>query len=233
MIDPQLKTVMITGFPIAEIRSRAKEERLDGLFSKPIDWDVLYDLLDTLTGADNIRNQEIPLNIRKRKGPYVSREIVLALVLFILTVFNVQPSKAQPPFYPQNKSMLRMDQRDPSWKSSDLNLTEAQTKLLETLQSAYASEALSLRMEVMSLRFELHYLIRDPNVQPKVLLERQKKISELQAQLNNLSLSYQIKIRSVLTKEQWDRLPPELSMDMGTGLGTDTGIGRGARKGIR
>ena len=175
MIDPQLQTILVTGFPVDEIEGRVREERLDGLFSKPIDWDELHDLLDTLTGSDNVHNQDIPLSVRKGKGAYVSKGIFFSLILLLLTIFYVQMSKAQPPFHPQNKPMLRMDGQDAYWKSSDLGLTEAQKKKLESLQRAYASEALPLRAELMSLRFELLHLIRDSDVQSKILLDRQKK----------------------------------------------------------
>ena len=40
----------------------------------------------------------------------------------------------------------------------------------------------------MTLKIELKYLVQDPNIQPGILLDRQKKISELQAKLDNLSL---------------------------------------------
>jgi hypothetical protein len=85
----------------------------------------------------------------------------------------------------------------------------------------------------VSLRFELRHLIRDQNVPSKILLERQRKISELQAKLESLSLACQIKARSVLTKEQLGQLPQDCLLGMETGLGMDIGIGRGARKGMR
>jgi Spy/CpxP family protein refolding chaperone len=159
--------------------------------------------------------------------------IVFALMSLLLMIFGVQPSKAQPAFRPQNKPMMIMDGHEAYWNSYNLGLTQAQKKTLESLQSAYASEALPLRRELMSLRFELRYLIRDPNVHPNVLLDRQRKISELQAKLNDLLLSYQIKARSIFTKEQLEQLPPDFSMGMGTGFRKDIGIGRGVRKGIR
>ena len=81
-----------------------------------------------------------------------------------------------------------------------------------------------LRRELMSLGLELRHLIRDPNVQTKLLLDRQKKISELQTKLENLSFSFQIKLREVLTKEQLESLPQDYM------LGTETvyGIGKGS-----
>jgi Spy/CpxP family protein refolding chaperone len=134
-------------------------------------------------------------------------------------MFGAPASKAQPPFHPQSKPMLRMDGQDACWESADLGLTEVQKKALKTLQRTYASEALPLRMELIAFRFELRHLIRDPNVQPKILLDWQKKISELQAKLNDLSLSYQIKARSIFTKEQFAKFPQDCSLGMEVGYG--------------
>jgi len=184
-------------------------------------------------GTVRVRSQDMSLSVSKGKGPFLSVGIVFALILFALATLSIQPLKAQPPFHPQDKPMMRMDGHGAYWKSSDLGLTEAQKKTLESLQRAYASEALPLRMELMSLRFDLRYLIQASDVQPKILLDRQKKISELQTKLDDLSLSYQIKARSIFTREQLKQLPPDFSMGMGTGFGTEIGIGRGARKGMR
>jgi hypothetical protein len=156
--------------------------------------------------------------------------IVFALICYLLIIFGAPVSKAQPPFHPQSKPMLRMDGQNDCWESADLGLTEAQGKALEGLQRVYALEALPLRIELMSLTFELRYLVRDPNVQSKLLFDRQKKISELQAKLDDLSLSYQIKARSIFTKEQLERLPPDFLMGMGTQFGIE--LGRGPRSGL-
>jgi len=173
------------------------------------------------------------LSVSKGKGPFLSVGIVFALILFTLATLSIQPLKAQPPFNPQDKPMMRTDGHGAYWKSSDLGLTEAQKKTLESLQRAYASEALLLRMELMSLRFDLRYLIQNQNVHPQVLLGRQKKISELQAKLDDLSLSYQIKARSIFTKEQLEQIPPDFLMGMELGSGMGIGTGKGPRKLIR
>jgi CheY-like chemotaxis protein len=47
-IQPGLFTILVTGFPAEEIKLKVREERVDGFFSKPVDWDELYTLLDTL-----------------------------------------------------------------------------------------------------------------------------------------------------------------------------------------
>jgi len=157
----------------------------------------------------------------------------ILIMFLIFTLFNVQLSKAQPSFYPQNKRTWKGDSQGACWQSSDLVLTEAQTKALGNLQCAYVAEATPLRKELMSIRFELRHLIRDPNVQSKVLFDRQKKISELQVKLDNLSLSYQLKARSILTNEQLKQLPQDCSLGMSPEYDILIGIGRGPRRGPR
>jgi Spy/CpxP family protein refolding chaperone len=157
--------------------------------------------------------------------------IVFALISYLLIISGAQPSKAQPPSYPQSKPMLRMGGQNACWESTDSGLTEEQTKALEALQYGYLAEAAPLRRELIPLRFELRHLIRDPNVRSKILLDRQKRISELQMKLDNLSFSFQMKARSIFTKEQLERLPEDCTLGMGPGFGMDTGTRRGIWKG--
>jgi len=169
----------------------------------------------------------------KEKGTYFPRGIFIALILLLLVLFCVQMAKAQPPVHLHNRSILGMDRQEACWQSSDLALTEAQTKTLEGLQCAYMAEAMPLRKELMSIRFEFRHLIRDPNVQSKILFDRQKQISELQVTLDNLWLSYQIKARSVLTKAQLEQLPKDCSLGINPEYEMRIDIGRGPRKGLR
>src|SRR4030067_1253876 len=171
--------------------------------------------------------------MKTRKRLYLPEKVILAIILFILIIFGGQLSKAQPPFYPQNKPMLRPDSQGASWKSSDLVLTEEQTRALESLQRDYTAEASILRRELMSLRFELFHLIRDPNVQSNILFDRQRRISELRTKLDNLSLSNQIKARSIFTKDQLDRLPQDCLLGMDTGYEMQIGAGRGPGRDFR
>jgi CheY-like chemotaxis protein len=233
MIQPDLPTILVTGFTTEEVRHKAKEEKVDGFFSKPVDWDQLHLFLGTQLRAGKVRSKEVFSNTKGRKRPFRSKEIVFALVLFILILFDIQPSKAQPPFHPSNESMWRMRGQEACWQSSDVALTEAQTKALEGLQRDYTVEAIPLRGELISLKFELRHLIRDPNVQSKILFDRQKKISDLHVRLDNLSLSYQIKARSILTKEQLEQFPQDCSLDMSPEYEIRIGIGRGPRRGPR
>jgi YesN/AraC family two-component response regulator len=227
MIQPGLLAIMTTGFSTEQVKHKGKEDKVDGFFSKPVDWDELHALLDTLSGSEKVQN------VRKGIGLYRPERILPAIILFILILFGVQPSKAQPPFYPQNRPMLRSDSQEACWQSSDLVLSEAQKKELENLQRSYSAEAMPLRRELFILRIELRHLIRVPNVEPKILLERQKRLSDLQVKFDNLSFSYQIKARSILTREQLERLPQDCSLEFEAAFGIGTGIGRTPRRGER
>jgi Spy/CpxP family protein refolding chaperone len=178
------------------------------------------------------QNQGPSSSVTKGKRTVLFKGIIFLLTLCLLPLFEIQQSKGQPPFVPQNGAALKMDGQE-TWKSSHLGLTEAQEKTLETLHRAYTSETFPVRMELMSLRFELRHLIRDPNVQSKVLFDRQKKISELQVKLDNRSFSYQIKARSILTKEQLEQLPRDCSLGMSPEYEMLIGIGRRPRRGLR
>ena len=110
-----------------------------------------------------------------------------------------------------------MDSQGTCWESSSFALTEAQKKALETLRRAYMAEAMPIRTGLFALKIELRHLLSDPNVQPQMLFDQQRKISALQAKLEELSLSYQVKARSVFTKEQLERLPQGWVFEMGLG----------------
>ena len=167
-------------------------------------------------------------------GKILTTAVLFGLIFFMsIVMLSVQPSMAQPPFYPQNGSVWRMRGHETCWQSSGLALTETQVKALEGLQRDYTVEAVPLRSELISLRFELRHLIRDPNVQSRVLFERQKKISDLDVRLDNLSLSYQVRARSILTKEQLEQLPEDCSLEMSPEYEIRIGIGRGPRRGPR
>jgi hypothetical protein len=159
---------------------------------------------------------------------------LMVTILIALIPINIRVSAAQRTFPSNAKPNLRMDSPGTCWESSAFALTEAQKKALETLRRAYMTEAIQIRTSLFALKIELRHLLPDPNVQPQILFDQQRKISALQAKLEELSLSYQIKARSVFTKEQLERLPHGWAFEMGLGYEIpmmDTG--RRSRKGLQ
>ncbi len=173
-----------------------------------------------------------------KKIVFIGLSLILAMVLMAAVVlawgpgfgggFGMGPeySRAGGPFSPvQPKGACRMD---PS-----ITFTEEQAGKLAHLQRAYLEEAKPLWGEMRDLRLELRFAVSDPQVQPQALLDKQRKFSALQARLENLLFSYQVKARAIFTKEQLERFPADCPLKMGPGFRIGKGMGKGPQKGFR
>jgi len=47
-ITPMLATILVTGVPMEDLAGRLKKLKVNGFLSKPLDWDELFDLLESL-----------------------------------------------------------------------------------------------------------------------------------------------------------------------------------------
>ncbi len=153
--------------------------------------------------------------VEGKKRHFIYRGIFVALVLFLLTLFVIRISRCQEPFPKLKNPISRIGGQESCFQFPNLALTEEQMKALEVLQHHYTAAGMSLRRELLPLRFELRHLIRDPNTPSRVLLDRQKKILELQMKLDSLLFSYQMKTRSIFTKEQIEQLPEDCLPGLG------------------
>jgi len=232
-VNPGISTILMTGLATEEIKLKAKKERVNGFFPKPVEWDELIVLMGVLTKTGRGNNQNIQRNSGKGRYPSLQRGILFALMLFLLTLFIIRMSEAQEPFPKLNRPDLRMDRPGMHMPPAALDLTQEQAKALDSLRCSYMAEALPIRAELFALRIELRHLLWEQNVQPQILFDRQRKISALQARLEELSLSYQVKAKSIFTREQLERLPMDWLLGMDTGYETRIGVGRGPRRGPR
>jgi len=232
-IHPEILTILMTGLATEDIKLKAKEEGVNGFFSKPIEWDELIALLGVLTRTKRGNHQHIQEGKGNRGYSSFQRGMFIVLILSLLTLLGIQLSEAQDRFPKLGRPSLRMDSQGQCWKSSSFGLTEEQIGALGSLQRAYQAEATPKYRELMTLRIELQCYVSDKNIKPQDLMERHKKLLSLQTEFESLSFSYQMKARSILTKEQLDRLPQDCLLDMGIGYGAGMGIGRGPRRGYR
>ena len=154
----------------------------------------------------------------------------MLILSLLVALFFIPMSETQEPFPEMNRPNLRMDRPGMHKPPAALDLTQEQAKTLETLRRTYVAEAMPINMELLALKIDLRYLLSNPNVQPQILFDHQRKISALQTRLEELSLSYQVKARAVFTKEQWERLPQDWLLGMDTGYETSMGVGRGPRR---
>jgi Spy/CpxP family protein refolding chaperone len=153
--------------------------------------------------------------------------------LFFLMGLGLTYSEAQPPFIPPGNPLPQTPIKGACRKDPSITFTEEQTKKIENLQRAFLEEAKPLGSEIRDLRLELRFLVSDPQAQSQVLLDKQRRMSSIQAKLENLRFSYLIRARTIFTKEQLERMPPDCPLKMGTGYGMGRGLERGPRKGIR
>jgi len=157
-----------------------------------------------------MKNSKI-LNTERNQGRerclFLKRTFLITLILSFVPLFIIRMSEAQTPFPKPNRPDSTTDSQRMRMKPPALDFTAEQVKTLENLRHAYMAEAMPMMTELLALRIGLRYLLSDPNIQARILFDHQRKISALQSRLEELFLSYQVKTRSVFTKEQWERLP--------------------------
>ncbi len=233
LIQPWLKTILMTGLVSEETKEKVIEEGIDGLFHKPIVWEKLFSLLDTLSSSKSLGTHPFSEGPPKSKRKPIFREIALVFIFFLAMLFNIQYSKAEGPLYIQYRPSFRSEMKRDCSRSLSTILKEEQLITLKNLQDSFYAESIPLRRDLIISNYEFRQLVSDPKTDPKIVLDRQKKILELQSKLEHLSLSYQMKALSIFTNEQLDRLPWDCMLGMGTEFGINVGIGRGPRRGYR
>jgi len=153
--------------------------------------------------------------------------------IFFLMGLGLTYSEAQTPPIPPGTLRPSTQLQRSCVKDPSIIFTEEQTKKLQNLGRDFWEETKPLREEMMNLRLELRFAVSDPKAQSQVLLDKQRRMSSIQAKLENLRFSYMTRARSALTKEQLERMPPDCPLKMRTGYGVGRGLERGPRKGWR
>ncbi len=114
----------------------------------------------------------------------------------------------------------------PGWRSDflGLNLTDTQQKQLDNLYQSYRKEVATLYNKMGQKQLELNSLLLETNPEHSRVTALQKEISDLQANLNDRSVTYQLEARKILTPEQIAQLPPGCAFGFNSMLG---GYGQG------
>ncbi|MBM4350657.1 MAG: hypothetical protein FJ106_12325 [Deltaproteobacteria bacterium] len=150
-----------------------------------------------------------------KKNSSFPRGFFIALILFLLTPFITQISTAQDSPPKMDRRNLQRDNQKVCSESLFPSLTEDQKKELENLRRAYMAETGPIRTVLFTLKVQLRHLMMDSGVPPGILFDHQRKISALQVKLEELTLSYQVKARSVFRKEQLQQLPKGWAFEIG------------------
>jgi len=83
-----------------------------------------------------------------------------------------------------------------------LGLSEGQRNSIKKVESRYWNEIAGRREKMMIKHLELQILIRDPNATAQAIREKSREIGELQGEIRERMIDYQMEIRKILTPEQ-------------------------------
>ncbi len=117
----------------------------------------------------------------------------------------------------------------PCWMKSYLEGTPEQLKSLENLQRSFYKEVSALRNQYIKQRYEVHSLLDSPKPDAKRILEKQRRFSDLQKKIDEISLQYLLKARALFTSDQLSRLPSGCNLGFNYGPGRGWGRGMGQR----
>lgn len=233
LFHPGIKTILIAGHLSDEVKEKGVFLGVDGFFQKPIAREQLFALMEALSGSSEVGSYRLAPNGPRLRKRGLTKRVVLASMVFLLALFQVFSSMGAELRAVQYRPPLRPEVRRDCTRSLSGLLSSKQLKMVRELQEAFDAEATPIRRDLLIGSIELWQLLSDPKVDPHIVFDRHRKVLELQYKLEHLSLSYQMKARSVFAQEQLDRLPRDCMLGMGTGFGMNIGIGRAPRKGYR
>lgn len=105
-------------------------------------------------------------------------------------------------------------------RAANLNLTEEQSEKVKTITGDYLKEITPLRNQMLSVGSELRLLWSAASLDREKILAKQRELSGLQAQINEMSVKYRLDCREILTPEQQSKMGPfRPGMDRGYGPG--------------
>jgi len=112
------------------------------------------------------------------------------------------------------------------YTSAYLGLTPEQTAQIQAMREAHYKEIAPLQEQMFSKRQELRLLWSAASPDQGKIAAKQKEITELQAQLQQMSTQHQLEARKILTPEQQQKLTASIP---GRGFGPGWGKGRMGR----
>lgn len=117
-------------------------------------------------------------------------------------------------------------QRHPPWcLPDDLRLTAEQVEKLESIQGSYLNDITPLRNDFLNKRYELRRLFLDPTSKADDIRAKQEEALALETQIQEKVIDYQLKVREILTPEQFNLWISRYKMGHGPMRGHRHGIG--------
>jgi Spy/CpxP family protein refolding chaperone len=139
-------------------------------------------------------------------------KLKISILFFILIfMFPIFPAFSQPLEMRSSPEMGMKQRRGETQclRASDLNLSQEQMKELELIQQANFQEIRLLRIQLFSKRLELREFFTNPTPRIESIRAKYWEINELQSKLDEKTIEYLIKLRTLLTQDQLRNWCPE------------------------
>ena len=125
----------------------------------------------------------------------------IILFMFVLPLI-VPPALAQ---WPGQRGMRGGNRHPPCWRPDDLHMTPEQTERLKSIQSSYLSDIRRLRNDLANKRYQLRKLMSDQASSRYDVRKNQEEVFRLETQIQEKMVDYQLKVKEILTPQQFKR----------------------------
>jgi Spy/CpxP family protein refolding chaperone len=141
-------------------------------------------------------------------------EVAITLFFVFLFVLPLSPGWAQ-----------KMEDPQLFWLPEDLRLTNKQVQQMTSIQRRYLTDIRFLRNDLLNKRYNLQRLLSDPKAKSSEIRARQKEMFVLESQIEEKLLEYQLKVRDILTPDQFRLWVSRNHRRHGSGMHHDRGMG--------
>jgi Spy/CpxP family protein refolding chaperone len=124
------------------------------------------------------------------------------LILFSVALFVLHNPFAWAQ-WPVQRSMGSGKGHPPCWLPEDLHMTAEQMEKLKSIQGSYLDDITPLRNDLLNKRYELKRLIFDPTSEADDIRAKQEEAFVLETQIEEKVIDYQLKVREILTPQQF------------------------------
>jgi len=107
----------------------------------------------------------------------------------------------------------------------DLHLTPEQIEQMTSIQRHYLEDMIALRNDLHNRRYGLRRLLSDPTVESTDIKAKQKEVFALENEIQEKILDYQLKVRDILTPQQFRLWVSRHRMPFGHGMHKGHGMG--------
>jgi len=122
------------------------------------------------------------------------------LFFLLLVVFQSPPLWGQPT---EGGETGGFKGRPECWLPEDLQLTAEQIEKMESIQKSFLEDITPLRNDLFNKKYSLRRLFSDPASSATTIKAKQEEVFAVQRQIQEKLLDYRLKVRDILTPEQY------------------------------